>query len=269
MQPVWNEPALTFTVPHEGKPTTYLVASELHLGIESELARQGAYLRSRSRGMSDRLNDLRRAHKAQRLILLGDVKHKVTHLSPQEKRDVPAFFAALETFDRVDIALGNHDTGLRALLPRHRFGNVRIHGAPGFLVDADAGPPVACLHGHAWPRPSLLSAGAFLVGHTHAAVAVVDEQGRRTTEWAWIRGRLDATAVHAKYGRRCEARVIVFPPFNPLCGGTAVNQEGLLGPFRRLVRPETADVVLLDGRPLGTLAELSGTAPPETPASNT
>jgi uncharacterized protein len=255
MQPIWNEPALSFPLREPDGEHTYLVASELHLGIENELARRGAFLLSRSRTLAERLLALKDRTRADRLVLLGDVKHRVTHLTPQERRDVPALFERLRAFDRVDIALGNHDAGLRTLLPKSRAPHVRIHPAGGFLLRG-ADEAVACLHGHAWPRPSLLQADTFLVGHTHAAVALVDENGRATTEWAWVRGRLDATAVQKKYGRRASPRLIVFPPFNPLCGGTPVNRDGLLGPVARLVDEDAAEVYLLDGRSLGRLPVL-------------
>ncbi len=256
MQPIWNEPALTFTVTVEGERRTYLVASELHLGIESELARKGAYLRSRSRGLASKLLELATRHKARHLILLGDIKHRIATLSPQERRDLPVFFETLGAFASVHIAVGNHDAGLRRYIPSTKFRHVVYHPATGFVVRGKE-TTVACLHGHAWPKPSLLAADTFLVGHTHAAIAVVRD-GQPATEWAWLRGQLDPARVHAKYGRRAEPRVIVFPPFNPLCGGTAMNRQGLLGPFRKLVDPATAEVFLLDGSGLGTLETLVG-----------
>jgi uncharacterized protein len=261
MQPVWNEPAFRFRLTDDEGAHTYLVASELHLGIENELARRGAFLRSRSLALADRLAALARAQDADRLILLGDVKHRVTHLTPQERRDVPAFFERLSALDRIDIAVGNHDAGLRSLLPRTKAPNVRFHPAGGFLLRGEEAR-VACLHGHAWPRPALLAADTFLVGHTHAAVALVDEQGRSVTEWAWVRGRLDPAKVRAKYGRRAASRVVVFPPFNPLCGGTPVNRDGLLGPFAKLLEAASAEAYLLDGRSLGRLGSLVGSAEP-------
>lgn len=262
MQPVWNEPALTFRLEDAEGDWTYLAASELHLGLENELARAGAFLLSRSRGLADRLAALAKAQKADRILLLGDVKHKVTHLSRQEQRDVPAFFERLAAFDRVDVTVGNHDAGLGALLPPGRFRNVRLHPATGVLLEGAEGK-VAALHGHAWPSPALLAADTFLVGHTHAAVALDDEQGRSTTEWAWLRGPFDAAKVRARYGRGTVARVVVFPPFNPLCGGTPVNRDGVLGPFAKLLDLGAAELFLLDGRALGPLARLAegGVAP--------
>lgn len=247
---MWGEPALRATLRMGGRNQAYLVASELHIGLESELSRRGAFLRSRTQKLADHLLDLLVSSRTRRLVLLGDVKHRIGASSAQERRDVPAFFARFSHLDEVRVALGNHDAGLKSLLPPRRFPNVTLHRATGFLVRGDDAA-FACLHGHAWPGPGLLRATQFLVGHTHAAAALVDENGKSTTEWAWLRGRLDPAAVQTRYGRRAETPVIVFPPFNPLCGGVPVNRDGLLGPFSRLVDLRSAHLYLLDGRALG------------------
>ena len=46
------------------------------------------------------------------------------------------------------------------------------------------------------------------------------------------------------------------PAFNPLCGGTAVNAEGLLGPMRNIIDISRAQVYLLDGTYLGVIKDL-------------
>lgn len=255
MQPIWNEPVLRLDLVHDGRTVRYLVASELHIGIENELARRGAFLKSRTQKMADSLVALVEAEGATRLVLLGDIKHRVTHLTPQEHRDVPAFFRRFSGLEEVHIAQGNHDAGLLQLLPPKSFPNVQIHPASGFVLEGDR--RVACLHGHARPHERLFDADAFLAGHTHVAVAFVDEQGEPQLERAWLRGRLDPALTSQRHGRESAAEVIVFPPFNPLCGGTAVNREGLLGPFGRLIDLANSRLYALDGRLVGSVAEIA------------
>lgn len=249
MQPIWNEPALVF----EADGVRWLACSELHIGFESGLARRGAYARSRALDMAERLAAMLENHRADRLLILGDVKEQVTGVSRQERRDVPAFFERLADASQILIARGNHDAGLGRLLPKAEFPNVAIAPATGVAVSDE----VAALHGHAWPKPALLAVGTWLVGHTHAAARLVDESGRSTTEWAWARGRLDPERVEAKYGQRRTPQVVVFPPFNPLLGGAAVNRDGLLGPIGKLVDYGTLRLHLLDGRDLGPVGHRS------------
>jgi uncharacterized protein len=250
-QPVWGEPALVLSATVDGVSSRWLVASELHVGFESDLARSGAFLKSQTPAMIERLLRLRREKDCQNLLLLGDVKNRVGGVSRQERRDVPALFDALAAFERVVVARGNHDVGLEGLLPRARFGHVEVAPASGVVLEFDEGA-VGALHGHAWPKPALMAADLLLVGHTHAAAWVVDEEGRAGLEWAWARGRVSPTRAGARYGRIKGPRVIVFPPFNPLLGGAAVNREGLLGPMGRLVDRRKLELVLLDGRRVGT-----------------
>lgn len=248
LQPLWDRPALRLDLPTSGGNDTWLVASELHLGLESELARQGAYLRSRTDAIAEELLRDAKTIGARRLLLLGDIKHKYTHNSPQEGRDLPRFFRTLsDALDEVLITPGNHDTGLRGLVPRKAFPKVKIGNARGEILQGP-GLRVGALHGHTWPRPALASANAWLVGHTHAAASLVDQQGALGVEWAWLRGRLDASKMKEKYGRAATPQVIVFPPFNPLCGGTPINRDGVLGPVGTLIDADASSLWLLDGR---------------------
>lgn len=252
---MWGRPALAFDVPSGGGPETWLAASELHLGLESELARRGAFLRSRSDALADDLVRDADAAGAERLLVLGDVKHRIASLSPQERRDLPRFFERMSSrFVEILITPGNHDAGLRGLLPRTRFPRLRIARATGELL-GEAPFRVGALHGHTWPRPGLLDADVLLVGHTHAAASFVDEHGEPVVRPAWLRGRADAGRVRARYGKRRAPEVVVFPAYNPLCGGTPINRDGLLGPMGRIVDAKASALWLLDGR---RAVELSG-----------
>lgn len=222
--------------------------------MESELARRGAFLRSRSDALADQLLADRSASGATHLLLLGDVKHRFTHTSPQEGRDVPRFFTKLaESFESILITPGNHDTGLARLLPRAEHPRVII-GDPRGEVLGGPGTRIGALHGHTLPRRELLAASSWLVGHTHAAAAIVDQAGQATTEWAWFRGRLDPERSRAEFDRRIDPLVIVFPPYNPLCGGTPINRDGILGPLGRLADASRSALWLLDGRQAVDLA---------------
>lgn len=176
------------------------------------------------------------------------MKHKVAVLSRQETRDVPPFFDRLhDHFTQIVITPGNHDAGLGSLLPKSRYPKLRIGRATGETL-GKKGFRVGALHGHAWPRPGLLDVDLLLVGHTHAAAGIVDEEGNSVIQLAWLRGRAGAERVHAHYGKRRTPEIIVFPPYNPLCGGTAINRDGLLGPIAELIDPAASTLWLLDGR---------------------
>ncbi len=177
-------------------------------------------------------------------------------LSRQETRDVPPFFDVLhQSFDEILITPGNHDAGLASLLPKQRYPKLRIGRATGEVV-GKKGFRIGALHGHTWPRPGLLDVDVLLVGHTHAAAGIVDESGNSVIQLAWLRGQAAPDRVHARYGKRRSPQIIVFPPYNPLCGGTAINRDGLLGPIAEIVDAAASTLWLLDGRRAMDLADV-------------
>ena len=72
-----------------------LMASDLHLGVEYELAKMGINIPYQTDRILGELLTIVREHKPDRLILLGDIKHGVPITSFQERREIPLFFSAL------------------------------------------------------------------------------------------------------------------------------------------------------------------------------
>lgn len=248
-----------------------LVAADLHLGIEYELAKMGINIPFQTERYLGELLGLVREHRPDRLVLLGDVKHGVPITSFQEKREIPLFFnALLDEVDQVDVARGNHDGNIQNLAPE----GVVIHPSRGFVVGE--GFRVGLLHGHAWPYPGLLGCDLLVMGHNHPTVRLNTPLGVRVSRRVWVRGIVDpvrvAAAVLGQDGVKAEEpveafrerygvevatpQVVIIPTFNDLMGGLPVNSEtpkSLLGPlFRsRAVEIDDFDVYLLDGTFLG------------------
>ena len=257
-----------------------LVASDLHLGIEYELAKMGINIPFQTERYMGELLGLVREHRPDRLVLLGDVKHGVPITSFQEKREIPLFFnALLDEVDQVDVARGNHDGNIQNLAPE----GVVIHPSRGFVVGE--GFRVGLLHGHAWPYPGLLGCDLLVMGHNHPTVRLNTPLGVRVSRRVWVRGVVDPVRVAAavlgqdgvkaeepleafreRYGVEVGApQVVIVPTFNDLMGGLPVNSEtprSLLGPLFRsgAVEVDDFDVYLLDGTFLGRVDFLRGLA---------
>ena len=92
------------------KVDEYLVIADLHIGYEGELLKRGY---SVPKLIDIFLKDIRRLKdktNTSRLIILGDVKHKIPRITIEEKYDIPFFFRKLsEMFDEIIITKGNHD----------------------------------------------------------------------------------------------------------------------------------------------------------------
>jgi len=256
-----------------------LMAADLHLGLEYDLAKQGINIPYQWNRILNELMFLLEEYHPDRLILLGDVKHGVPSTSFQEKREIPLFFETLlEAVDNIDVTRGNHDANIQKYLPEQ----VTLHTSKGVIFGDEF--KVAAMHGHAWPRPEIMTADAVIMAHNHPTVMLSTPIGIRITQPAWIRGTLDPeslaraflaqdnvklepeeeplNAFYEEYGfEEGTPELIVMPMFNDLLGGLPVNSESpesLLGPLFRggIVDMDNYDAYLLDGSYLGKVGFL-------------
>lgn len=251
-----------------------LVASDLHIGFEKELASKGINIPSQTPKLLAKLKKIVKQHQVNKIIFLGDVKHGTSKILLHEWSDVPEVFEGLSKFvDRIEIVLGNHDGGLRHLLPP----DVIVHPPQGIILKI-RGKRIAMIHGHAWPSPETFSADCLLMGHHHFTFEFRDPSGLRFVEPVWLTTTWNAKAALPTYleSKGIKAKdsstvehlqtqssmdLIVLPAFNPLLGGFPVNAEPpgeYLGPVftSGSVDMDHAELFLLDGTFLGRLKDL-------------
>lgn len=243
---VEKEAALVFT---EGEDTAILV-SDLHLGLEKELALKGFRLPPYSTKIMDRINSMAEKYRANRLIVLGDVKHSIAKVEDIDWNIIPYFFdTLLDIFTLVEVIPGNHDGGIKALLPSR----VRLHPSNGIVIGTEE--KVGIAHGHSWPTAEVISCGRMVIGHSHFRYELRDRFNARSREAVWLFAKYDKGKLLQKAGYPSsvsgEGEIIVMPPFNNLVGGQAINAKGGFdfGPVLAsgAVDVEDADIFLLDG----------------------
>ena len=254
-----------------------MLAADLHLGMEYDLAKQGINIPYQWTRMLEELLVLLEEHKPDRLILVGDVKHGVPATSFQERREIPRFFEALlGAVDRIDVTRGNHDANIQMYLPD----GVSLHSSKGVIIGD--GFQVACLHGHAWPPPEIMAVDCVVMAHNHPTVMLNTPLGIRVTERAWVRGRCDPESLAKAFLEQDNVKteddpleafeenylvkpgspeIIIMPMFNDLLGGLPVNTDSpksLLGPLFRTdaVNMDDFDVYTLDGTYVGKVGFL-------------
>ncbi|HVM45950.1 MAG TPA: metallophosphoesterase [Candidatus Thermoplasmatota archaeon] len=240
--PLFGERALH--IPDEAT----VVVGDLHVGLETELRAKGVNLPSQTERMRARLLTLLHATAARRLVVIGDLKHRIPFSTRQEARELPYFFAQFPA--HVELVPGNHDVDLEGLLA------VETHPSDGILVG-----DVALLHGHTWPSPDIMRVSTVVTCHNHPAVMLMDELGHRHKEACWVRAPFRPAARERYPALPEDAQLIVMPAFNELTGGTAFNAregEKLLGPLfgNGLVDVDAARLWTVDGVDLGTIAAL-------------
>lgn len=264
VEPVVGEPA---AVADLGGERALLVA-DVHAGIEVGLRyERGVELDSRADARREALCDLVAETDADRLVVLGDLAHRIGAPDGDEREELETLIRAVT--DRVPMTLveGNHDAGVAEAFAA----DLDVIGSEGgFLGDEscsvdESAAGVAVCHGHTWPDPALLDADVVCIGHEHPQVRLEDAVGGSRVERAWLRGELDPAAFTEtgtevdRPGDSAEPadpadppELVVFPAFNERSGGTWVNVEGqsFLAPYLPAALP-AADAYLLDGTRLG------------------
>jgi len=267
VEPVVGEPA---AVADLGTERALLVA-DVHAGIEAGLRyERGVELADRADERRSRLLGLIAATTPDRVVVLGDLVHRIGAPDGDEQAELEALVAAVT--DRVPLTLveGNHDAGVAEAIgsaidvvdPRGG-----VLGGADATHDLPGGGSVGVLHGHTWPNPGLWGADVICVGHEHPQVRLEDAVGGSRTARAWLRGPLspaafgdetDGSTPDAGESDASESftgdppELVVFPAFNERSGGTWINVAGddFLAPFL----PDglvAGDAYLLDGTRLG------------------
>ena len=244
VEPVPDAPAAVADLGDE----TGLLVADYHAGIEAGLRyERGVELDSNADERRERRLDLLARTDADRLVVLGDLGHRIGGAGDAETAELEALLAAVGV--PVTLALGNHDPGIA-----ESFGDrIEVTPAGGARLG-----DVGVLHGHTWPAPEVLGADVVCMGHEHVAVRLEDEVGGGRAEKAWLRGPLARAAFADEVdlaGAGVDWRdpeLVVFPAFNDRSGGTWVNVpgQGFLAPFL----PDglaSGEAYLLDGTRLG------------------
>ena len=253
VEPVPDAPAATVDLGAERA----LLVGDYHAGIEAGLRyERGVELPSDGPARRHRVLELLRKERADRLVVLGDLGHRIGSTEGAEREELDGLYRAVvqESEVPITVAPGNHDGGLDELWG-DRAGVDILPQSGGLLGDGGA---VGVCHGHTWPAPELLSAEVLCTAHEHPTVKLQDSVGGYRTEKAWLRGRLDREMMAQGVDADPESlawgdpELIVVPAFNDRSGGTWVNveSEGFLSPFLPDAVVE-ADCYLLDGTRLG------------------
>ena len=242
-----GEAAIVFS----GADDSTLLISDLHLGLEKEMAKKGFRLPAYSVKMVGRVKDAAERYGTKRLAVLGDVKHTVGKVEDIDWGVVPWFFdTMLDLFEAVDVVPGNHDGNIKTVLPQR----VTLHTSQGMVLGRGR-ERIGVAHGHAWPSEEAIATRNLVIGHSHFTYEMRDPLGSRTREAVWVRAEYDVAELMEGAGYESKARgrgkLTVMPPFNRLEGGQPINRSRSFqfGPVlsSRCVSLEEADIFLTDG----------------------
>lgn len=222
----------------EGEERT-LIISDLHLGLEEELRRNGVYVPPVTPMMLGELAKIGEGTRATKLVVLGDIKHSTAGVTPFEIREIHNFFGGvLRMFRDVLIVPGNHDGGIM----RIGLGSVNVSSPQGIRINVD-GFTVGLTHGHTRLPKYLVDVDLLLAGHHHLYVRGISRYVEKYP--VWVR----------TLRARSPKEIIIVPAFNNLLGGATLMGNVERGPVLNLALedPRSTEVYTLDGYRLGTL----------------
>ncbi len=183
-------------------------ASDLHIGLEDELARQGlAFPLQEEKMLLEKLEMVLEKFQPSTFVLAGDVFHSFDHIDRNVKEKFARITELLEDDGqcRVILLRGSHDTMLSVIgkeaLERYDQG--------GFTF----------VHGHAPAQEH----GHLVLGHEHPAIQIEME---RMPCFLYGEKLIDGKDL------------IMLPAFNPLCQGVTINRlagRDLMSPLLKLV----------------------------------
>ncbi len=241
VQPILNEPTLFI------ESEKILIIADLHIGIERELREYGLNAPSQTSNMTDHLISLCKKYRPRNIVLLGDIKHNIPSSTIQERNDIKNSLETIQSYGTIHIIPGNHDGNVSKMSPE----GVIIHPSDGIVIEN-----IGFVHGHRWPGVKVMKCEQIIIGHTHPNIMLTDRLGYKTFEPCWIKGKFIKNKLKEKYPDTNDVKILVIPAFNELCGGIAVNREGVAGPMGRIMNVDNSEVYLLDGSFLGKVKNI-------------
>ncbi|MDY6774323.1 MAG: metallophosphoesterase [Candidatus Nanohaloarchaea archaeon] len=192
------------------------IVADLHLGLESLMARGGVYMpKFQLDEIKEDLDSILEQTGADRLVICGDVKHEFSETSEGEREEVQELLDFLSgKVEEVLLVKGNHDNYL--IYAVEEYENVELED---YFLEGE----VLFIHGHELlENLETLDASYVVIGHEHPALTLKDEVGVKEKLPAFLYGEMDD-------GRK----LLVLPAFSKLAEGSQVNrveEEELLSP---------------------------------------
>jgi uncharacterized protein len=186
------------------KKEKILIISDLHLGYEEALNKQGYLIpRFQFEEIIKKLKSILKKVNPNKIIINGDLKHEFGNISKLEWKQVTDL---IDFFKNKEIILikGNHDNILGPIAKKK---NVK-------LVDKYETDNILITHGHKVPKKLNKT---IIIGHEHPAISFEDRKDQKFK--CFLKG---------KYKKHT---LIVTPSFNLISSGTDITKQKLLSPF--------------------------------------
>jgi uncharacterized protein len=231
-----------------------LVVSDVHIGFEDKFKASGISIQSNYEAMEAELEKLVREHRVTDVLLNGDIKSGIDHISQSEWDNVPRFLARLSNTCRVWILPGNHDGGLVNLMPDA----VKLLDINGVLIS-----DTLVLHGHTKPLIKFKDCKRIILGHVHPIFQKRGNPLSGKPVWVFLKMRKKLIFEELLEEESSITEVILMPAFNSDLASSgyaaeAERTERWGAPLVNQMRnAEEAIVLTLQGDVIGDASMLS------------
>lgn len=184
-----------------------LIISDLHIGIEDALAKQGILIPKFH--FRDTVKQLEKnLKKVKTIIINGDLKHEFGRISDQEWRETLKVLDLLSKYcEKIILIKGNHDSILGPIAKKRKLE----------VVDHYKIDDTYICHGNSIPK-DLKGVKTIIIAHEHPAITL-REKTKAEKFKCFLKGKYE------------NKTLIVQPSFNPLVEGTDILKEKRLSPF--------------------------------------
>lgn len=207
-----------------------LVIGDMHIGLEESLQKQGVFIpRFDIKEVISRLDKIFKKVKAEKIILIGDVKHEFGTISDQEWRDTLRVLDYLLENGKVILIKGNHDTILGPISNKRGLEIKESYKINDILF----------VHGDKIVNER---SRVIVIGHEHPSVS--------------FKSRPEEKFKCFLVGKYKNKKLIVIPSFNFLTEGSDITKERTLSPYIKNIKNFKIIVVEDRVRDFGLLKKL-------------
>ncbi len=235
-------------VDNGGEKKKFLVISDLHLGSETDLIKKGITIDSQSvsRDLLKEIDALKALHSFNAIIILGDLKSSITHITKNEWETIPIFLKELSLDMDIFLIPGNHDANINLLVPD----SVIVCNPSGLIID-----DILLIHGHTIPQKTQFNINKIIMGHIHPIFINSNSVLHGKRLWIYLKVKKESI-----FGLKTKGiiEIIIIPTFNKYFYSLGYHKES------RSISPLIRQIIKNDAILSGSLFTLEGSLIGET-----
>ena len=238
-------------VDKEGERKKFLVISDLHLGAETEIIKKGINIDSRGvyRDLLREIEELKELHSFNGVIILGDLKSSILHITKNEWETIPVFLKELSLDMDIFLIPGNHDVNINLLVPEP----VIVCKSSGLVID-----DILLIHGHTMPEKTQFNINKIIMGHIHPIFINSNSVVHGKRLWIYLKVKKESI-----FGLKTTGitEIIIIPTFNKYFYSLRYHKESKsISPLiRQLIKNDailSGLLFTLEGSLIGDIQEI-------------